>query len=57
MRIQDAIQSGKWFKRMKDKKWYSLHANAPATIIEYVPVNVAEFTIEDILATDWEVKP
>ena len=58
MTIQEAIKSGKPFKRASwtNKKYLILPMLPDDTRMWDCNRNIYEFTISDILATDWKIK-
>lgn len=51
MTIQEAIRSGKRFKRPEGTVWWSAHTTAPFTSTHTLILNSC-----DLFATDWEVE-
>lgn len=60
MTIQDAIKSGKPFKRMGQDFYYSYIPTEVSLGLAYLlsesSIERFELYLEDIIATDWEIK-
>jgi len=58
MTIQEAIKSGKPFKRIPWEIWIGVaqFTKSKETVLNYKMHEHLQFTAKDILANDWEIK-